>query len=165
MTRRATMLGLLGALSRAIWWGAPSMASAKPLVSPFSLDVRALLELPEDKIDVGRAALTFGKEIYPAIDIGAYSRQIDAMAADAGHFILRYAPRGDPESIIRALNTYYYKSWRVRYDNSSEGRRRQENNFLHHTLDTRQGMCITIPMLYMAFAQRLGYPVYGVEAR
>jgi len=28
-----------------------------------------LLELPEDKIDTGRAALTFGKEIYPAIDV------------------------------------------------------------------------------------------------
>ena len=79
-------------------------------------------------------------------------------------FVQRYAPRRDPESIIRALNTYYYKVWRVRYDNSPQGRTRQENNFLHHTLDTREGMCITIPMLYMAFAQRLGYPVYGVVA-
>jgi regulator of sirC expression with transglutaminase-like and TPR domain len=123
-----------------------------------------LLDLPEDKIDVGRAALIFGKEIYSAIDIEAYSRKIDVMATEAGRFVRRYGPRGDPESIIRALNTYYYKVWRVRYDNSFEGRAKQENNFLHHTLDTKEGQCITIPMLYMAFAQRLGYPTYGVLA-
>ena len=86
------------------------------------------------------------------------------MAGEARRFVERYAPGGDPESIIRALNTYYYKSWRVHYDNSPGGRSKQENNFLHHTLDTREGQCITIPMLYMAFAQRLGYPVYGVIA-
>lgn len=73
--------------------------------------------MPEDKIDVGRAALTFAKEIYPAIDIETYSRKIDAMATEARRFVQRYAPRDDPESIIRALNTYYYKVWRVRYDN------------------------------------------------
>lgn len=165
MTRRAALLGLLSTLSRAPWALAfPSVAFAKPLVSPFSHEVRALLELPEDKIDLGRAALTFGKEIYPAIDIETYSRKIDAMATDARRFVQRHAPKSDPESIIRALNTYYYKVWRVRYDNSAGGRARQENYFLHHTLDTREGMCITIPMLYMAFAQRLGYPVYGVVA-
>ncbi|WP_076998256.1 transglutaminase family protein [Variovorax sp. KK3] len=123
-----------------------------------------MLELPEDQIDVGRAALIFGKEIYPSIDVEACSRKIDAMAAQASRFVLRYALRRDPDSIIRALNTYYYKVWGVRYDNSPESRTRQENNFLHHTLDTRQGHCITIPMLYMAFAQRLGYPVYSVVA-
>lgn len=165
MTRRAALFGLLSTLSRASWTLAiPSAVFAKPLVSPFSHEVRALLELPEDKIDVGRAALTFAKEIYPAIDIAAYSRKIDAMTTAARRFVERYAPRADPESIIRALNTYYYKIWGVRYDNSAQGRTRQENNFLHHILDTREGTCITIPMLYMAFAQRLGYPVYGVVA-
>jgi regulator of sirC expression with transglutaminase-like and TPR domain len=140
MTRRTALLGLLTAFSRLPWTLAiPPAVSAKPLVSPFSPEVRALLELPEDKIDTGRAALTFGKEIYPAIDVEHYSRKIEAMATEAGRFVQRYAPRGDPESVIRALNTYYYKSWGVRYDNSPESRTKQENNFLHHTLDTREG--------------------------
>ena len=86
--------------------------------------------MPEDKIDTGRAALTFGKEIYPAIDVEHYSRKIEAMATEVGRFVQRYASRGDPESVIRALNTYYYKSWGVRYDNSPESRTKQENNFL-----------------------------------
>lgn len=140
-----------------------SVAQAIPR-TPFSREVRDILDLTEARIDTGRVALTFGKEVYPHIDVEAYSRRIDVMVGDARSVLQRCARQGDPESIIRALNTYYYKLYGIRYDNSADSRTKRQNFFLHNTLDTRQGNCLSIPMLYMAVAQRLGYPVYAVTA-
>lgn len=172
MRRRTALLAIGGSRCRISAVGAlagaglpgKSAALAKPLTSPFSPDVGKILELPESQIDLGRSALAFGKEIYPGIDVEAYCRKIDAMAMYASRFVQRYAAGGGPEAVIRALNTYYYKYWGVRYDSSEEGKTRQENFFLHNTLDKKEGNCVTIPMLYMALAQKLGYPVYGVLA-
>jgi regulator of sirC expression with transglutaminase-like and TPR domain len=130
--------------------------------SAFSKDVRDFLELPESQIDTGRAALTFGREVYPRVDVATYSQQIDGMVREARFVVARYARQDDPESIIRALNTYLYKIYRVSYDNSPQSRNKRQNFFLHNVLDTREGNCLSIPMLYMAIAQRLGYPVYAV---
>lgn len=137
---------------------------ARPLARPFSEPVNALFDLPESQIDTGRAALLFGREIYPHIDVDEYSRRIDVMAQEASRYVTRYSRPDDPETVVRALNTYYYKGWGVRYDKSPAARTKRRNWFVHHILDAKEGNCVTIPMLYMAFAQRLGYPVYGVEA-
>jgi regulator of sirC expression with transglutaminase-like and TPR domain len=131
--------------------------------SVFSPEVRKILALPEKQIDIGIAALTFAKEVYPEIDIAAYSLKIDMLADQARRTVLRYG-KYDPDSVIRALNTYYYRVHNVQYDKSPEGREKQENYFINAILDTKQGQCVTIPMLYTAIAQRLGYPVYPVMA-
>jgi len=136
-----------------------------PTTSPevFPAEIERLFALPEDQIDTGLAALTFAKEIYPDIDVAAYSAWIDSLAGDARRFIARLG-RYDPDSVIRALNTYYYRSWGVQYDKSPTARATQGNYFINGILDTKRGQCMTIPLLYMAIAQRLGYPVYAVIA-
>jgi regulator of sirC expression with transglutaminase-like and TPR domain len=142
--------------------------AAKPHAPPqqkpaFPADIQRVLALPEDQIDTGLAALTFAKEIYPDIDVAAYSAKIDDMANDARQYVARYG-KFDPDSVIRALNTYYYRVWDVQYDKSPNGHETQENYFINGILDRKLGQCTTIPMLYMAIAQRLGYPVYAVIA-
>ncbi len=124
-------------------------------------EVRQILALPEDKIDTGVAALTIAKEVYPKINVAAYSAQIDQLAMDAKRYIDWYG-RHDPDSIIRALNTWYYRAYGVQYDKSPGNRESQDNYYLNRIVDTRKGMCITIPLLYMVIAQRLGYPVRAV---
>jgi regulator of sirC expression with transglutaminase-like and TPR domain len=133
---------------------------AQPTIPP---DIREILSLPEDKIDTGLAALTFAKEIYPDVDTAAYSARIDDLVGEAKQFIDRHG-KHDPDSVIRALNTWYYRVWGIQYDHSPDARANQDNYFINRTLDTKHGQCITIPLLYMAIAQRLGYPVYAVSA-
>ncbi|MGH8454335.1 MAG: transglutaminase family protein, partial [Nevskiales bacterium] len=70
----------------------------------------------------------------------------------------------DPEGRIRALNTVIYLHEGIRYDHSPDARSRQEYYFLNGILDTKRGICYTMPLLYMAVAQRLGYPIYPVAA-
>lgn len=118
------------------------------------------LELPENRIDVGIAALTFAKEFYPTLDIPAYSRQIDLLVDKA-----RALANGtqDPERRIRVLNTVLRDAG-YHYDRDPFARNRQEYYFLNGILDTKKGICYTLPLLYIAVAQRLGYPVYPVAA-
>jgi regulator of sirC expression with transglutaminase-like and TPR domain len=129
----------------------------------FPADIQRVLDLPENRIDTGWAALTFAREIYPEIEVVAYSARIDALAAEARQFIARQGRR-DPDSVVRALNTWYYRSYGVQYDHAPNGRATRSNYFINGLLDTKRGQCITLPMLYMAIAQRLGYPVYAVMA-
>jgi len=119
------------------------------------------LALPENKIDVGIAALTFAKEIYPDLDVAAYSKKIDLLADQA-----RQLANGtqDPERRIRVLNTVLFRTEGFHYDHAPDARRKKEYYFLNGILDTKQGICYTMPLLYMAVAQRLGYPVYPVHA-
>ncbi|CAN5402993.1 hypothetical protein BH11PSE7_BH11PSE7_36880 [soil metagenome] len=128
-----------------------------------SLETDRLLALPENKVDIGLAAITFAKEIYPDLDVAAYNRKIDDLAAQARRQIALRNAR-EPDDIIRTLNTFFYKQWGVRYDDAPDRYRKRDNFFINGLLDTRVGTCQTIPMLYMAVAQRLGLPVYAVFA-
>lgn len=119
--------------------------------------------MPEAKIDTGIAALTFAKEVYPEVNVGAYSQQIDGLASEASQFVDRYG-KYDPDSVIRAINSWYYRVHLVQYDKTPGAREKQENFFINGILDSKRGQCVTLPMLYMVIAQRLGYPVYAVMA-
>lgn len=109
-----------------------------------SAEIQRLLALPEDKIDIGIAALTFAKEIYPNLDITAYSRKIDDLADK-----VKKLANGtqDPEQRIRALNTVLFRCEGFRYDLSPTARSKQEYYFLNGILDTKQGICYTLPLL------------------
>ncbi len=125
--------------------------------------IQKQFQLREDQIDIGLAALTFAKEIYPDIDVTEYSRRIDKLAEGA-RYIINNQGRYDPDSIIRALNSYFYRDEGFHYDRSDTAHTKVENFYLNGVLDTKQGTCFNLPMLYMAVAQRLGYPVYPVLA-
>lgn len=123
-------------------------------------EIDKLLSLPEKDIDIGIAALTIATGIYPELDIKAYSEKIDAMVTAA-----RLVAKGstDPDYRIRALNTFLYKYMGIKYDLSDTNAEKLQNRYLNGILDTKMGSCITMPILYIAIAQRLGYPIYPVS--
>ncbi|MBI3378035.1 MAG: hypothetical protein HY035_06520 [Nitrospirae bacterium] len=123
--------------------------------------VESLFNLPEEKIDIGIAGLILAKEIYPDIDIKAYSAKIDEMANGA-----RILTKGskDPDYRIRALNTFFFKIAGIKYDFSDPYGRNLKNRYINGILDRKKGNCVSMPLLYLAIAQRLGYPVYAVGA-
>lgn len=120
-----------------------------------------VLALPEEKIDIGLAALISAKEVYPDLDIKAYSRQIDELVNRARTFI---GNKQDPKQRIRALSEFFFTAEGYRYDKITGSSKNLENHYLNGILDTKKGNCSTMPMLYMVVAQRLGYPIYPVAA-
>lgn len=135
-----------------------ALAADLPSIPP---SIQKQLQLPEQRIDVAVAAFTFAKEFYPNLDIAAYSKRID-LIADKTRQLAQGTP--DPETRIRILNTVIHQMEGFHYDHSPFARSRQDYRFLNGILDTRQGTCYAIPLLYIAVAQRLGYPLYPVLA-
>lgn len=124
-------------------------------------EIEEVLALPEEKIDIGIAALILAKEIYSNLDVAAYSRKIDVLAGKV-RWLAKDAQ--DPEQRIRALNTVLFLHEGFRYDRDPLSRNRQEYYFLNGILDSKQGICYTLPLLYLAVAQRVGYPIFPVAA-
>ena len=135
-----------------------ALASGNQAIPP---SIQQQLNLPKDQIDLGIAALTFAKEFYPDLDVATYSKRIDLIADKA-----RQLSQGteDPETRIRILNTVIHQMEGFHYDHSPFARSRQDYYFLNGILDTKQGICYSLPLLYIAVAQRLGYPLYPVLA-
>lgn len=131
------------------------------LAADYEKEIDKLFALPEEKIDVGMAALIIAKEIYPYLDIKAYSAKIDTLAAN-----VRLLTKGslDPDWRVRVLNTYLFRTEGFRYDKDDVYVTKRDNRYLNGILDTKKGSCVTLPLLYLSVAQRLGYPVYAVSA-
>lgn len=124
-------------------------------------EIDKIIELREEQIDVGNAALVFAKEFYPSLDVKKYSKNIDGLVERARSFT---NGSKDPEERIRALNTFLYEIEGFSYDRSPSAESKLENRFLNGLLDAKKGTCVNMPVLYLAVAQRLGYPVYPVAA-
>jgi regulator of sirC expression with transglutaminase-like and TPR domain len=155
---RKLMQGAVALILYIFGMGDAALAADSPVLPPA---IQKQLQLPEDKIDIAIAAFTFAREFYPNLDIAAYSRRIDQIA-DKARQLAQGTP--DPETRIRILNTVIHQREGFRYDRSPFARSRQDYYFLNGILDTKQGICYTIPLLYIAVAQRLGYPLYPVMA-
>jgi regulator of sirC expression with transglutaminase-like and TPR domain len=121
------------------------------------LEFRQAVDRGEDKIDLGRAALTIALFEYPDLDIAAYVARIDGLAVEVSR---RAGGSGDVYKSIAALNHVLFEKHGFR------GNRDEyydpKNSFLNEVLDRKTGIPITLSILYMEVAQRAGLALDGV---
>jgi regulator of sirC expression with transglutaminase-like and TPR domain len=131
-------------------------SSCQPeVIQAFAALVRP--EIEDDRIDLLRAALTFARVEYPQLDEAHCVKRIEELAHRAA---ARITEPGDPSQSIAALNEVLFQEERflgnvVDYDNP-------RNSFLNDVLDRRLGIPITLAVLYMEVARRIGFPLLGV---
>jgi regulator of sirC expression with transglutaminase-like and TPR domain len=123
--------------------------------------LRKWSSISEAEIDIGLLSLELAKEIYPELDINKYNAKIDEMVSDAKKLTKE---KDDPDFHIRALNTYLFKVKGIEYDLSDPLGEKPENRFLVGPIDKGKGNCVSLPILYITIAQRLGFPVFAVTA-
>ncbi len=129
--------------------------------------IEQIMELPEDEIDLGLACLIIAKEAYPNMNVAFFDYALDYMVN-----AIKYHNKGnqDPESRIALLNTYLFKAgeWNdfitFSFDYDDIEGNQKNNRYLNGLIASKKGTCITLPMLYMVLADRLGWPVYAVRA-
>jgi regulator of sirC expression with transglutaminase-like and TPR domain len=126
--------------------------------------LRAILELPEDQIDLAKAKLTIDHMIEPAIKVDACLHLLDSMTAE----IIRGWRLHKAQSLhkLNALRTFLYHPgiWNghtpVRYDYDSDPFRPPvRNKLLPYYLGERNGNCISMPLLFIILGQKLGIDV------
>jgi regulator of sirC expression with transglutaminase-like and TPR domain len=109
------------------------------------------------KIDLLRAALTIARLDEDDLDVEAYVKHVDRMADE----ITRKLPEVTNESLrLAALNEYLFK------DNGFHGSRtdyyHRANSYLSRVIDDREGLPITLSLLYIELGSRLGLKIEGV---
>lgn len=119
---------------------------------------RQAIERPEEQIDLARAALAIALDDYPNLDINAYLARLDELAVEVS---TRIGGEADTARTIAALNIVLFKEhgFHPNRDNYFD----PKNSFLNEVLDRKIGIPITLSLLYMEVAQRVGLPLCGVS--
>jgi regulator of sirC expression with transglutaminase-like and TPR domain len=122
-----------------------------------------VVDRPDAEIELDVAALILGDWEYDHIDVAHYVGVLDELAAavmvaiDTDESSL---PGDHGEIALRALNHTLFDEhgFRGNQDDYYDPR----NSFLHEVIDRRVGIPITLSVLYMEVARRVGLTVHGI---
>jgi regulator of sirC expression with transglutaminase-like and TPR domain len=121
-------------------------------------EFRRAVERPEEALDLGRAALAIAGSEYPRLDTTAYLSRIDELAIAVTKHLT--GDESGPHRSIAALNYVLFQqcAFRGNRDDYFDAK----NSFLNEVIDRRIGIPITLSVLYMEVARRIGLPLLGV---
>jgi regulator of sirC expression with transglutaminase-like and TPR domain len=111
----------------------------------------------DERIDLLRAALTIARTEYPNLDVESYAARVQELARRVA---ARVREVGDAAQTIYALNTVLFQEEGLRGNRDDYYDPR--NSFLNDVLDRRLGIPITLALIYMDVARRVGFPLFGV---
>jgi regulator of sirC expression with transglutaminase-like and TPR domain len=118
---------------------------------------REAIDCPEDQIDLGRATLAIATQEYPDLKIEDCLSQLDALGQAVE---LRIGEERNPYRVIAALNTVLFK------EHGFQGNRAEyydpKNSFLNDVITRKKGIPISLSVIYMEVARRVGLSLGGV---
>jgi S1-C subfamily serine protease/regulator of sirC expression with transglutaminase-like and TPR domain len=121
-------------------------------------DLLAELAKPEDQIDLLRASLLLARHDNPEVELAQYMQQFSLMVDEL---------KADPDitkgtaMAVKRLNRYLFEQGG--FHGSRHDYESKSNSYMSAVLDDREGLPITLAVLYLELASRLKIPqVYGV---
>jgi regulator of sirC expression with transglutaminase-like and TPR domain len=133
----------------------PAASDARNVVEA----VRAVLDRLDDELDYARAKIAFDRLVDPSIDEHAVLAELDRMAEAARKLA---GPSPDDPAKLNALRQLIYGSgpwneWRpFTYDHSNIRGQNVRLKLISHYLETRRGDCVSMPVLFLILANKLG---------
>ena len=124
------------------------------LIETFSVFVAP--EIEDEKIDLIRAALVIARSEYPNLDIEIYATRMEQLARRVAALV----PEPDPRLALTALNRVLFEEMNLR--GNREDYYDPRNSFLNDVLDRGLGIPITLAIVYMEVAKRVGFTLAGV---
>jgi len=111
----------------------------------------------EDDIDLLRAALLIARLDNEELDVEHYRKEVERMARETGAGLPRDA---DEAAKLAALNKALFQE--RGFHGSRGDYYHRSNSYLNEVIDDREGLPITLSVLYIEVAKRLGLKVVGV---
>jgi regulator of sirC expression with transglutaminase-like and TPR domain len=125
--------------------------------SDLYLIFRDAVNFPEEQIDLGRAALAIARQEYPELKIEDCLYQLDQFGQSVER---RLGEERNPYRTIAALNTVLFKEL------GFEGNRAEyydpKNSFLNDVIARKRGIPISLSVVYIEVARRVGLSLAGV---
>ena len=115
------------------------------------------VQCPDDEIDLGRAALAIAHSEYPDLNIESYLSRMDGLASAVRD---RAGRRADCYRLIAAINYILFSV--EGFSGNRDDYYDPKNSFLNQVMERKQGIPITLSVLYMEVARRVGLELEGV---
>ncbi|TPE44672.1 transglutaminase-like domain-containing protein [Pontibacter mangrovi] len=96
--------------------------------------------------------------LYPDVDFATINKTVDQLYFDAWTHM---KDEMHPYDQVKALNNVLFRE--KRFSANTKNFHSPANSMLHLVLETKRGNPLTLCVIYMTLAQRLGMPVYGVN--
>lgn len=118
---------------------------------------RRAVDFSDDQIDLARAALAIAQDEYPGLAVDDYLARLDRLAS-----VVRDRSAGEytPYRLIAALNHVLFSQ--EGYHGNRDDYYNPKNSFLNDVIESRNGIPITLSVLYMEVARRAGLRLCGV---
>jgi len=113
--------------------------------------------LDESELDLEEGSLLIAQFCYPDLNAADCRNELDRLSEEIAIRLIR---KNQPEEIIRQINRYlfleqgYHGNTRNYYD--------PDNTYLNRVLERRSGIPISLSIVYLLIAKRLGLPITGV---
>jgi regulator of sirC expression with transglutaminase-like and TPR domain len=111
----------------------------------------------DEAIDLGEACLLIAAEEYPRLDTSLYIDKLDRIGDLARE---RASGAETALDFIAALNITLFDE--LRFQGNTEHYYDPRNSYLNQVIDRRTGIPITLTVVYIEVARRIGFPVNGV---
>jgi len=116
-----------------------------------------LASLSDDRINLAHSALLIAKAAYPDLEESLYLAHFDRLAADIKRDLTADLEAAD---IIARINHVLFD--REKFRGNREQYHDPDNSFLNRVFDRKTGIPITLSLIYIEVAGRLGLDVRGI---
>lgn len=111
----------------------------------------------DERIDLETGALLVARVVDPDLDEAAVRSKLD----DIAHQIEgRCKGLTEPQAVLGMVNTVLFGE--LKFTGNQKSYYEPENSFIHKVLERKTGIPISLGVLYLLVARRLGLPVFGV---
>ena len=110
-----------------------------------------------EDFDLLRAALLLSRIDNEEVDVDVYLREVDQLVSDIK---AELAEDTSDQERLAALNRFLFEQ--LGFHGSRTNYYHRSNSYLNEVIDDREGLPITLSVLYMEIARRLGLKVVGV---
>jgi regulator of sirC expression with transglutaminase-like and TPR domain len=110
-----------------------------------------------EDFDLEQSVLLLARTQYPEINPEGYSAILDGYAGDLRD---RLDLNGDPIQILRTINEYLFRE--LRYRGDEQHYHDPDNIYFNCVIDRAKGTPISLSVVYLLVARRLGLPVAGI---
>lgn len=121
--------------------------------------VRAILSVPDDRLDYARVKLALDALVDPSSDVDETMAELDRMATKARRLAGKSASEGAKLGAIRQL-IYESGPWNGHrpfdYDHADPLGTQVSSQLIANYLQSRRGQCVSMPILFLVLAEKLG---------
>jgi regulator of sirC expression with transglutaminase-like and TPR domain len=126
-------------------------------VSNTRLLFTGMVQKPDGAIDLAKTALYIAKEEYPQLDVDYYLQILDSLSREIAN---ETSDLSDSQQILFQINRVLFE--KHGFHGNAENYYDPKNSFLNEVLDCKTGIPITLSLIYLEIAKRLGLKLEGI---